>query len=298
MNEVISALLEIVARLDTIADKLDKLPIALPTTQSNRLFGEFALYYFERFRWRKVCAETKRVDLCRYNAHIAPTLAEMRIADITPEAVQKIVDGLHDRQKTAHEVYTLVNVVMKAAIKHNIITHNPCDIVLLQPYESKHGKALLKDEERQILAATSGTPYQLMFAVALYTGLRPNEYKTARIDNGFIVARNSKQHDGKEHIKRIPITPMLAPYIANAYPDEPTPIRFYYPDRITERLKSVLPTRKLYDLRTTFYTRCQTCGVSDLARNLFMGHSLGKLPDTYTDPPDEYLIAEGAKLNY
>lgn len=287
----------IVARLDTIADKLDKLPTAT-APQSERLFGDFALYYFERFRWRKVCAETKRVDLCRYNAHIAPTLAEMRLADITPEAVQKVVDGLHDRQKTAHEVYTLINVVLKAAIKHNIITHNPCDLVLLQPYESKHGKALSKDEERTLLAKTSDTPYQLMFAVALYTGLRPNEYKTARIDNGFIVARNSKQHDGKEHIKRIPITPMLAPYIANAYPDEPQAIRMYYPDRITERLKSILPKRKLYDLRTTFYTRCQECGISEIARNLFVGHSLGGLADTYTDISDDYLQAEAQKLNY
>lgn len=298
MQQQITDILNIIAaKLDIIVDKLEHLPTAT-APQSEKLFGEFALYYFERFRWRKVCAETKRVDLCRYNAHIAPVLAEMRVADITPEHVQRIVDGLYDRQKTAHEVFTLMNVVCKAAIKHSIISHNPCDLVLLQAYESTHGKALSKDEERQLLAKTSGTPYQQMFAVALYTGLRPNEYKTARIENGFIVARNSKQHDGKEHTKRIPITPMLAPHIPNAYPDEPKPIRMYYPDRITERLKSILPRRKLYDLRTTFYTRCQECGVSEVARKLFVGHSLGKLADTYTDLPDEYLISEGEKLNY
>lgn len=286
----------IVAKLNIIADKLGNAQTISP--QSDKLFGDFALYFFERFRWRKVCAETKRVDLCRYNAHISPALGQMRILDIMPAHVQKLVDDLHDRQKTAHEVFTLINVIFKAAMKHNLITHNPCDLVLLQPYESKHGKALSKDEERELLAKTSGTPYQLMFAVALYTGLRPNEYKTARIENGFIVARNSKQHDGKEHTKRIPITPMLAPYMPTIYPDEPTPIRFYYPDRITERLKSVLPTRKLYDLRTTFYTRCQECGVSEVARKLFVGHSLGGLADTYTDVSDEYLIQEGSKLDY
>lgn len=285
------------AKLDIIADKLDKLPTAA-TPQSDKKFGDFALYYFERFRWRKVCKETKRVDLCRYNAHIAPMLAEMRFADITPEHVQKVVDGLQDRQKTAHEVFTLINVICKAAIKHNLIAHNPCDLVLLTDYEKQHGKALSRDEERKLLRMTDGTPYQIMFAVALYTGLRPNEYKTARIENGFIVARNSKQHDGKEHTKRIPITPMLAPYIPNAYPDEPQSIRMYYPDRITERLKSILPKRKLYDLRTTFYTRCQECGVSDIARNLFVGHSLGGLADTYTDISDGYLRQEGAKLEY
>lgn len=296
MNELFDILNRIAAKLDVISDKLNK--NALPTTQSDKMFGDFALYYFERFRWRKVCVETKRVDLCRYNAHIAPMLAEMRLADITPEHVQKVVDGLHDRQKTAHEVFTLINVVCKAAIKHNIIAHNPCDLVLLQPYESKHGKALSKDDERLLLAKTSGTAYQLMFAVAIYTGLRPNEYKTARIDNGFIVARNSKQHDGKEHTKRIPITPMLAPYINNAYPDEPQKVKFYHTNRLRDKLLEILPKRKLYDMRTTFYTRCQECGVSEIARNLFVGHSLGGLADTYTDISDEYLITEAQKLNY
>ncbi len=33
---------------------------------------------------------------------------------------------------------------------------------------------------------------KIMFAWALYTDLRPNEDKTAYIENGFIVANNSK----------------------------------------------------------------------------------------------------------
>lgn len=298
MQERITDILNMIAaKLDVIADKLDKLP-APPIPSSGKTFGEFALYYFERFRWRKVCKETKRVDLCRYNAHIAPVFNEMRLTDITPEHVQKVVDGLSDRQKTAHEVFTLINVVMKAAIKHNIVSHNPCDIVLLQSYESTHGKALSKDEERLLLVKTSGTAYMQMFAVALYTGLRPNEYKTATVDNGFIVARNSKQHDGKEHTKRIPITPMLAPYISNACPDEPQKVKFYIPNRMRDKLLEILPNHKLYDLRTTFYTRCQECGVSEVARKLFVGHSLGGLADTYTDVSDEYLKTEAQKLDY
>lgn len=286
----------LVAKLDIIADKLDR--IALPTPQSDKKFGEFALYYFDTFRKRKVTPKTMSNDMSRYNTHISPVFGQMPLSAITPEHVQKVVDGLQDRQKTAHEVFTLINVICKAAIKHNLIAHNPCDLVLLTDYEKQHGKALSRDEERKLLRMTDGTPYQIMFAVALYTGLRPNEYKTARIDNGFIVARNSKQHDGKEHTKRIPITPMLAPYIANAYPDEPQKVKFYHTNRLRDKLLEILPKRKLYDMRTTFYTRCQECGVSEIARNLFVGHSLGGLADTYTDISDEYLINEAQKLDY
>lgn len=212
---------------------------------------------------------------------------------ITPDKVQKLVDSLENHPKTAHEVFTLVNVVMKAAIKHNMIAHNPCDLVLLPEYERQHGKALTRDEERKLLRMTEGTPYQTMFAVALYTGLRPNEYKTARIENGFIVAKNSKQKDGKLHTKRIPITPMLAPYIP-----ESKILPTAHKNSMTAHFKPILPNHKLYDMRTTFYSRCIECGISDIARKLFMGHTLGALGNAYTDISDEWLIGEGNKLSY
>ncbi len=279
------------AKLDIIADKLDR--IALPTPQNDKKFGEFALYYFDTFRKRKVTPKTMSNDMSRYNTHISPVFGQMPLSAITPEHVQKVVDGLQDRQKTAHEVFTLINVICKAAIKHNLIAHNPCDLVLLTDYEKQHGKALSRDEERKLLRMTDGTPYQIMFAVALYTGLRPNEYKTARIENGFIVARNSKQHDGKEHSKRIPITPMLAPYIHDS-----KILPTAHKNSMTVHFKAILPTHKLYDMRTTFYSRCIECGITDIARKLFMGHTLWKLGYAYTDISDEWLISEGNKLDY
>ena len=51
-----------------------------------------------------------------------------------------------------------------------------------------------------------------------------------------------------------------------------------------------------YDLRTTFYTRCEECGVAPPARDEFVGHSSSVLNATYTDLSDEYLLKEGEKL--
>ena len=67
---------------------------------------------------------------------------------------------------------------------------------------------------------------------------------------------------------------------------------------ISKRFKKLFPNHRLYDLRTTFYTRCQELGVADVARNEFVGHSLGALGDTYTDLSDEFLLKEGEKLDY
>ncbi len=140
---------------------------------------------------------------------------------------------------------------------------------------------------------TAGTPYKLMFAVGLYTGLRPNEYKTAIIEDNFIVANNSKRKNGKVELKRIPINPMLKPYLGGV-----TDIKFVRLEAMRMKLKQILPNHKLYDLRTTFYTRCMECGVAEVAIKKFVGHTLGGLADTYTDLSDTFLLKESEKLNY
>ena len=81
---------------------------------------------------------------------------------------------------------------------------------------------------------TAGTPYMLMFAVGLYTGLRPNEYKTAIIEGDFIVANNSKRKNGKVELKRIPINPMLKPYL-----DGVTDLKFVRLEAMRIRAKSI-----------------------------------------------------------
>ena len=86
---------------------------------------------------------------------------------------------------------------------------------------------------------------------------------------------------------------MLAPYLSGV-----AELRFVDLKYMTDKLHEVLPEHKLYDLRTTFYTRCQECGVAEVAIKTFVGHSLGGLADTYTDLSDEYLLREGGKFRY
>lgn len=258
-------------------------------------FHEFAMYYFENFRERKVTADTYRRDLSRYKNHLQPHFSSIPLKSISPVLCQNLIDKALDagHEKNAQEIYSLLNSIFKNAMAHGILNRNPLAIVQPVDHEREHGKALTKDEEQQLLKATANTPYQLMFAVALYTGLRPNEYKTARIEGNFIIAVNSKRKTKKVEYKKIPVTPMLRPYLNGV-----TELKFYIVECIREKFRSILPNHKLYDLRTTFYTRCQECGVSDVARMEFVGHSLGKLGNAYTDLSDEYLLKEGNKLKY
>ena len=263
---------------------------AIPST-----FTDFADYFFENFYKRKVAASTLRVALNQFKNHLQPCFGNMQLKKITPKNCQILLDKLEadGKGKTAEDLFTILNLIFKAAVKHGLIPNNPMDMVFHQKHERKHGKALTKAEERLLLEKTADTPYQLMFAIALYTGLRPNEYKTARIEDNFIVANNSKRKNGKTELKKIPVTPMLKPYL-----DGVTELKFTRLEQIRNKFNAILPGHRLYDLRTTFYTRCMECGVADAAIKKFVGHTLGGLADTYTDLSDEFLLAEGRKFVY
>lgn len=260
----------------------------IPTT-----FKEFSMYYFENYRIRRVTEKTYKNDIWRYEKYLLPKFDTMPIKAINPLMCQNLIDDIvnQGKGKTALEIFSLLNVIFKMAIRHEIIRSNPLDIVFLPAHERKHGKALTIDEERKLLKETENTPYQLMFAIALYTGIRPNEYKTAFIDGNFIKCVNSKQKDGKEHFKKIPIIAPLRPYLTGV-----NELSFYLAEPMRRIMREILPNHILYDLRTTFYTRCQECNVYEVARNLFVGHTLKGLAATYTDVSDEYLLSEAEKL--
>ena len=258
-------------------------------------FDKFANYFFEKFYKRKVGQSTFRVAMSNYKNHVVPHFGDMPLKSITADKCQELLDRLIDEDKvrTEENVFTMLNMIFKAAVKHGVMAHNPIDMVFHTKHEREHGKALTKDEEKLLLSSTAGTQYQTMFALALYTGLRPNEYKTAVIDGDFIVANNSKRKNGKVESKKIPITPMLAPYLEGV-----KELHFTRLEQIRHKFNGILPDHKLYDLRTTFYTRCMECGVAEVATKTFVGHALGGMADTYTDLSDEFLYTEGQKLKY
>lgn len=289
-NNLEEAKQKFIRRLEEVeSGKVQKIN-AIPST-----FDKFANYFFEKFYKRKVSNETYRVAMSNYKNHILPHFGDIPLKLITADKCQELLDKLiaEDKMRTEENVFTMLNMIFKTAVKHGVMANNPVDMVFHTKHEREHGKALTKDEERLLLEKTAGTPYQRMFAIGLYTGLRPNEYKTAYIENGFIVANNSKRKNGKVELKKIPITPMLKPYLEGT-----TELYFTRLEQIRHKFNGILPNHKLYDLRTTFYTRCQECGVAEVATKTFVGHALGGMADTYTDLSDDFLKAEGEKLSY
>ena len=263
-------------------------------------FEAFSYFYFETFRKRKVAERTYRNDTYRLKGVLIPILGKMDITKITPSICQKLLDDLMKtgKGKTAVEAFNLLSCIFKSALAHSIIQKNPLSLVIKPTYEQQHGVALTKQEETFLLSSLTGE-MRTAVAIMLYCGLRPNELSNQEYppirEGNLIKAINSKQH--KKDImnvqyKYIPISPLLAPYVSEEIPKIPKE------QQIRNVFNSVLPHHKLYDLRTTFYSRCKECGIDQRALDEYMGHSLGKIGNAYTDLSLEFLLQEGEKLNY
>lgn len=265
----------------------------VPTT-----FNAFAIYYFENFRKRKVTSKTYRCDLSRFRNYLQSRFAETLLKNITAKDCQDLLNeiSLSGKGKTADEIYSLLSVIFKTAIKHGILKTNPLEIIYHEKHEKKHGKSLTIEEERRFkgeISAITDEKVLLGLVLMLCTGLRPNELKTAKIEDGFIVAVNSKRKTKNVELKKIPIIKALIPYLPKELP--------YFSERTVDKmrkeLKRIFPSHILYDLRTTFYSRCKEFNVSEHAIKSYMGHSLGEIANAYTDLSDEFLILEGKKLD-
>ena len=261
----------------------------VPTT-----FTAFAKYYFENFRKEKVTPKTYQKDSLRLKSYLIPHFKETPLKKISPGSCKVLYQNIQStgKGKTANEVYSLMSILFKGAIAHGIIQRSPLDIVLYTPYESEHGVALKIEEEKLLFDSVQNPTYALAFALCLYTGIRPNELETVSIDGNFVVAKNSKRKNGKVEYKKIPIIKSLRRYLIEPLPELPRlPL-------LRQKLREILPAHRLYDLRTTFYTKCDEYGVSEPARDEFVGHTSNALTSAYRDLSEDYLLKEGKKLDF
>ena len=191
------------------ARMLEKLRKAKPTEKDElemipQTFHSFAMYYFEKFRRERVTPKTYKGDMHRYTKYLQPTFKEIQLKKITPSTCKDILDAVlaQGHGKTAQELYSLMSIIFKDAIAHGIIERNPMATVPCVQHECESGEALSREEEQILLDGITEPDYKRAIAIALYTGLRPNELETARIEGEFIVAKNSKRKRGKSNTRK------------------------------------------------------------------------------------------------
>ena len=262
-------------------------------------FNVFAEDYMNNVKQRNVAAQTFKNDYNRFCNYVLPAFKGMRLREVKAPFIQRFLNDVIDRgnKRTAEALFYILKTILDYAVNTDCILKNPIAAVKIPLHEREVGKALPLEVEKQFMQKVAGTNYEVYYAVLLYTGCRPCELESVTLEvDGFLTFRNRKQKHNAVVYKNIPITPMLEPYVEK--------LKTMLPLRPPQRLGDYftgkyVPGYRLYDLRHTFATRCQTCGVPQEIVARWLGHKSSNITDNvYTHLSPEYMLEYAKKVRY
>ena len=238
-------------------------------------------------------------------AYIVPKFEKRTIENIQSFELQEMLNEMSEsgKNRTAKKIYQLLSPLFEYAVADGIITLNPMAKVRLARYEVEHGTPLTKEEEFALIQAMKEKPsiiYYQAYVFMMYTGLRRSELASVEIDDNWITLTTGKQRKGmKEKNRSLPISPMLRrvlPFI-NVEKIKTASTRV-----LTDRIKDVFENHHLHDLRHTFITRAQECGIRREIVSLWAGHkadsSITTTVYTHFQERSELQLQEIEKYNY
>ncbi len=113
------------------------------------------------------------------NKYIRGEIGEMKLSDIKPFNVQKTYNAMTNRglsPRTVRYAHTILNSALSQAIKWQLLSNNPCSVVDLPRQQRAEMKAFSPDEARRFLDVAKKDRHGIVFAFALASGMRPEEY--------------------------------------------------------------------------------------------------------------------------
>lgn len=278
--------------------KLALTPEQLSATIS---FKDFALKWIETVKKPTTKEKTWKeyVRLCETS--IFPRFGNYIVREIRPLHIQQLLNDLLEKgtPRTAEATYILLKPLFEFAVAEDLISKSPMTLIRKPIFETNHATALTVKEEKEFVerCLQSGLPCARAFIVILYTGLRRSELASAEISDRWITVTSAKTKKGlRPKKRRIPISPLLRKYLPFVFPEDlKTDISF-----LTHKFPEFAPKHHLHELRHTFITRCQECGISRELTSLWAGHKADNTmtSNVYTHFSDEYQLKEIEKFTY
>jgi len=127
----------------------------------------------------RIAEQTYNSYEMQLRVHVRPRIGRMRLANVKIHDVQKVysemlAQGLSPR--TVRYTHSVFAMAMKKAIQLDYIVKNPCDFVELPKQVKEETKAMTPEQASAFLQRAEADKYGLVFALALITGMRPEEY--------------------------------------------------------------------------------------------------------------------------
>lgn len=137
--------------------------------------------------------------------HIISALGRCKLADLKPYMIQKLYNDLSGELSvaTVRSVAHILRAMLECAVKNDMIKSNPAVNCVMPKKEKSDIQVLSGDEIPAFLEAVKGNKLELLFKVALFTGMRAGEilglsWDEIDFDRGEIEIRQQLQLVGKE----------------------------------------------------------------------------------------------------
>lgn len=283
--------------------KVAPVPVVIEVPKVAPKFNDVATKWLE-LRKPIIKATTYEHYESVFRANIFPAYEGRRVDELKQSDCQELINRYIDCRKyrTADKICQALKAVFEFALGEELIERSPMRFIKPPQYEERNGVALTVEEEREFLRLLAESKcdevvkHALIFL--LYTGARRSELAGALIDDGFISVVCAKVRKGFNEKRRIiPITPMLARWLPNFELDKMRAVR---PDALTQAMKRLMPKHHLHELRHTFITRVQECGVPREVVSVWAGHAADntQTSNVYTHFSREFMKEQAQKVDY
>lgn len=146
--------------------------------------------------------------------HIKPAVGAIRLSALTPMQVQRLINSVKSTRrttagkdlnpKTSKNVHGVLHSALQQAYLCGYISSNPADRVIL-PKRTKAEISVLEDQQiSAFLKAIEGHPFQYLYLVDLFTGMRQSEllglqWSDVDFDNKTVYVKRQLQYLGRAH---------------------------------------------------------------------------------------------------
>lgn len=120
---------------------------------------------------------TKHTYRSAIDTHIIPGLGATKLTALKPPMIQRFVNSLTNlAPKTVRNVYGILHRALEVAVEQDYLPKNPASAVHSLPRIEPQKVSFLAGEELiRFLEIIRGNPYEMVFRLAVFTGMREGE---------------------------------------------------------------------------------------------------------------------------
>ena len=242
---------------------------------------------------RKLKPKT-RESYARLNALVAPVLAAVDLAAVTPDLIQRALILVEDQagSRQAQLAYALIHAALRRAVRSGHLPANPAEAVDKPEHDAAAGRAISGEDWATLRPVIAS---DLSFALMGLAGLRRGEclgLQWGDVDLGAGCLRIRRQRlrvagqlidqptKSRSGARSVPIDADLLPLLRSAFRlDRARRVVCCSPETLARRWKAaqleagIVQPYRLHDLRHTYATRLVLAGCNVKALQYMIGHS-------------------------